>query len=142
MLGTSTAGSDAASAGPRLDSGDVDSIVLMRRMVRSRRASSAPTRFARSATDGSEPNPAKNSGTARFDVEDTTTVKAVLLVGGKKVGKTAEVTYRKRTPPVAGDAIALGALSEPTTLEAVLPLLARGDAMRGRAVFQAAGCAG
>jgi putative heme-binding domain-containing protein len=90
--------------------------------------------------DGSEPDPSKRTGTAKITINETTTVKAVLLVDGKKVGNTAEVTYRKRTPPAAGEAVAFGTLSEPTTLETVLPLLAKGEAVRGRAVFQAAGC--
>lgn len=91
--------------------------------------------------DGSEPDPKKNAGTARFNVTDTTTVKAILLVDGKKVGNTAEVIYRKRRPLEAGEVVALGALSEPTTIESVLPLLVRADATRGRAAFVAAGCA-
>ena len=54
--GTQTSGS-ITSGGPSGDddSIDVDSMVLMRTMVRPRRASSVPTRAARSARDGSEP---------------------------------------------------------------------------------------
>ena len=44
-LGTSTAGSVALSSVSRLASGDVDSIVLMRTIVRSSRDSSVPTRL-------------------------------------------------------------------------------------------------
>jgi putative membrane-bound dehydrogenase-like protein len=98
-----------------------------------------PSRVSYS-TDGSEPDPSKNQGTARFNISETTTVKAVLLVDGKKVGNTAEVTYRKRAATPANGTVALGQLSEPTTIEAVLPLLKNGDAARGRAAFTAAGC--
>jgi len=90
--------------------------------------------------DGREPDPTKTSGTARIDLKETTTVKAILLVDGRKVGNTAEVTYRKRPPPGQADAVALGALSESTSLEQVQPLLARGDTTRGQIVFRAAGC--
>jgi putative membrane-bound dehydrogenase-like protein len=98
-----------------------------------------PSRISYSI-DGSEPNPAKLSGTARFTITETTTVKAALFVDGKKVGNTAEAVYRKRAPLAAGETVALGALSEPTTLDATLPLLTKGDAKRGRALFHAAGC--
>ena len=46
------------------DSGDVDSMVLMRTMVRPRRASSEPTRLARSASDGSAPSSRRSSSRA------------------------------------------------------------------------------
>ena len=55
-LGTSTAGSVALSMVSRLAIGDVDSMVVILRIVRSRRWTSAPTRLARSASDGSAPS--------------------------------------------------------------------------------------
>ena len=55
-LGTSTAGSVDWSIVSALAIADVDSMVLIRTIVRSRRPSSTPTRLARSAIVGSPPN--------------------------------------------------------------------------------------
>ena len=90
--------------------------------------------------DGTEPTLATKNSKDDLNLRETTTVKVALFVDGKKVGPTAEGTYRKRTPNAA-ETIVLTPPAEPTTLAAVLPLLKSGDAKRGRAVFSAAGCA-
>ena len=89
--------------------------------------------------DGSEPTLATRNSRDDLVFRNTTTMKVALFVDGKKVGPTAEATWRKRAP-TAADAIALTPPSEPTTLAAVLSLLKYGDAKRGRAIFSAAGC--
>lgn len=89
--------------------------------------------------DGSEPDPRTGRGTARFTITETTTVKAALFIDGRKVGNTAEKTYRKRSD--TGHTFALTPPATPTTVEQVLPLLSNADRARGRAVFAAAGCA-
>ena len=63
-LGTITAGSVELSIVSRFAIGDVDSIVLMRRIVRSSRGTSEPTRLARSASVGSAPSSRRNCSRA------------------------------------------------------------------------------
>jgi putative membrane-bound dehydrogenase-like protein len=94
---------------------------------------------ARFTLDGSEPT--LKTTTSRDDLllRKTTTVKAALFIDGQKVGTTAVATYRKREPSAA-EKIELTPPSEPTTVAAVLALLPRADAKRGRAIFFAAGC--
>lgn len=90
--------------------------------------------------DGSEPTLRTVSSRDDLLLRKTTTVRAALFIDGKKVGPTAESTYRKREP-AAGETIALPPPAIPTTVAAVLPLLKNADAARGRAVFFTAGCA-
>jgi hypothetical protein len=58
--GSSAAGRFDSSVWSALASGEVDSIVLMRTMVRLSRYSSEPTLAARSASDGSHPSSRRN----------------------------------------------------------------------------------
>ena len=90
-------------------------------------------------TDGSEPTPARRSSTARLTIKETTTVKAALFVDGRKVGNTAEATYRRRAGTPA-ETLALSPPTAPTTLAATLAALPTANSTRGRAVFSAAGC--
>ena len=62
--GTSAAGSDDSLRRSLLASGEVDSMVLMRTMVRPSRFSSDPTLAARSASDGSHPSSRRSSSRA------------------------------------------------------------------------------
>ena len=87
--------------------------------------------------DGSEPTSASRSGSPGR-LTDTTTLRAALFVGTRRVGNTLAGTYRKRESTLTAT---LGKVETPTTVTQVLPLLAAADSTRGLGLFRSAGCA-
>jgi len=87
--------------------------------------------------DGSEPTPESEDGHPG-DLYETTTVKAALFVGKKKIGNTIAVEYRKSESgfklPV------LGAMDEETDDDDAYDLLPTAVALNGPGLFSAAGC--
>ena len=77
----------------------------------------------------------------RLVLRETTTLKAALFVNNEMVGRPVEAVYRKAgdTGPVTS---LLQPQSAPTTIEQVLPLLAKADGKRGGELFFSAGGAG
>ena len=77
----------------------------------------------------------------RLVIRETTTLKAALFVNNEMIGRPVEAVYRKagETGPVTS---LLQPQSTPTTIEHVLPLLAKADGKRGEELFFSAGGAG